>query len=527
LTKVATLSGGNTSIYKLKTMKMTKLLTTLLVVLVVLFAGCKKDDYVEKIGVCFQVISTDPADVAHSVPYDQVVAATFNAKVDPTTMDETTFILNQGSTSILGSVAYTDSTATFTPSVALLPFTVYTGTIKSAVKNTWGNGMQADHVWSFTTKPLLTLLSNPLLGGMASGGGIYNEGAIVPAVATPNPGFLFVNWTEDGVSVSANATYNVTMSKNMNLVANFSSDSYTLNASGANGSVVKAPNLTAYGYGATVRLTATANSGYVFDSWSGDASGSDNPMDVVMHSDMDITANFVATSGGAGAGPGAINLGGAALYTVLSKTGISTTGITSITGNIGVSPNKAVGITGFGLVMDRTNVFSKSNPTTLVSGKVYASDYAVPTPANISKAVSDMETAFTTANNKTLSVITELGAGNITGMTLAPGLYKWGTGLLISASGVTLSGSANDTWVFQIGQGLTVADGAHIILAGGAQAKNIFWITASDAVIGSTVNFNGNILSKTLVSINTGSTVKGRLLGQTAVTLNAATVILP
>jgi formylmethanofuran dehydrogenase subunit C len=112
-------------------------------------------------------------------------------------------------------------------------------------------------------------------------------------------------------------------------------------------------------------------------------------------------------------------------------------------------------------------------------------------------------------------------------MTLVPGLYKWGTGLLISASGVTLTGGANDTWVFQIGQGLTVANGAIINLAGGAQAKNIFWITASDAVIGSTVNFSGNILSQTLISINTGSTVTGRLLGQTAVTLNAATVIFP
>jgi len=98
---------------------------------------------------------------------------------------------------------------------------------------------------------------------------------------------------------------------------------------------------------------------------------------------------------------------------------------------------------------------------------------------------------------------------------------------LIESSGVTLSGSTNDTWIFQIGQGMTVADGANIILAGGAQAKNIYWITASDAVIGSTVHFNGNILSQTLISINTGSTVTGRLLGQTAVTLNAATVILP
>jgi hypothetical protein len=508
-------------------MKMTKLLTTFLIILVVLFAGCKKDDYTEKIGVCFQVINTDPADVAHSVPYDKVVAATFNAKVDPATMDETTFLLSQGSTSILGSVSYTDSTATFTPSVALLPFTVYTGTIKNTVTNTWGNGLQADHVWSFTTKPQMTLVSNPLLGGTTMGEGVYDEGAIVPITASPLPGYLFVNWTENGVSVSANANYDVTMSKNMDLVANFSNDSYTLTVGGVNGSVAKNPNLTSYAYGSSVQLTATPNVGFVFDSWNGDASGSANPLNVTMNSDLDITANFIATTGGAGAGPGAIDLGGAALYTVLSKTGISTTGITSITGNIGVSPNKAVGITGFGLVMDRTNVFSKSNPTSLVSGKVYASDYAVPTPANISQAISDMETAFTTANNKTLSVITELGAGNITGMTLAPGLYKWGTGLLISASGVTLSGSANDTWVFQIGQGMTVADGAHIILAGGAQAKNIFWITASDAVIGSTVHFNGNILSKTLVSVNTGSTVKGRLLGQTAVTLNAATIVLP
>jgi hypothetical protein len=177
--------------------------------------------------------------------------------------------------------------------------------------------------------------------------------------------------------------------------------------------------------------------------------------------------------------------------------------------------------------MDPSNVFSKSSPSSLVSGNVYAANYSAPTPANISTAVSDMETAFTTANNKTLSVITELGGGDITGMTLAPGLYKWGTGLLISASGVTLSGSANDTWVFQIAGIMTVANGAIINLTGGAQAKNIYWTTASDAIIGSTVNFKGNILSMTLIDVNTGSTVTGRLLGQSAVTLNAATVILP
>jgi len=106
-------------------MKMTKLLTTFLIILVVLFAGCKKDDYVEKIGVCFRVIATDPIDAARSVPYDKIVTATFSSKADPATIDETTFTLQQGTTAITGSVSYTDSTATFTPDVALLPLTVY------------------------------------------------------------------------------------------------------------------------------------------------------------------------------------------------------------------------------------------------------------------------------------------------------------------------------------------------------------------------------------------------------------------
>ena len=525
---------------------MTKLLTTFLIILVVLFAGCKKDDYVEKIGVCFRVIATDPIDAARSVPYDKIVTATFSSKADPATIDETTFTLQQGTTAITGSVSYTDSTATFTPDVALLPLTVYTGTINYLAKSSWGNQMSANHVWTFTTMPEVSIVSSPLLGGTVTGGGAYAEGATVTVTATPLAGYVFVNWTENGTfvsfspslkanranapsEVSAISSYQFTMAAaNRTLTANFSLKAvYTLSVTALHGSIEKYPNQSTFEDGTSVELTAIPSSGYAFDSWSGDASGSANPMDVTMNSNKDTTANFTSLTGGTGTGPGMIDLGGAALYTVLSKTGISTTGVTSIQGNIGVSPNAAVGLTGFGLIMDASNVFSKSNPSSLVSGKVYASNYAAPTPANISKAVSDMETAFTTANGKTTSVITELGAGDITGMTLAPGLYKWGTGLLISASGVTLSGTANDTWVFQIGQGMTVADGAHIILAGGAKAKNIYWITASDAVIGSTVHFNGNILSQTLISVNTGSTVTGRLLGQTAVTFNAATVILP
>jgi hypothetical protein len=145
----------------------------------------------------------------------------------------------------------------------------------------------------------------------------------------------------------------------------------------------------------------------------------------------------------------------------------------------------------------------------------------------MTQAVSDMETALTTALGLTVNVINDLGAGDISGLNLAPGLYKWSTGVLITNVGVTLTGGPNDTWVFQIAQDLTVNNSAIVTLAGGAQAKNIFWITSTQATLGTSVDFSGNILSQTLISLNTGAKVLGRLLAQTAVTLDAATVIKP
>ena len=299
-------------------------------------------------------------------------------------------------------------------------------------------------------------------------------------------------------------------------------NTYTLNVTATNGTVAKIPTQATYNHGTSVTLTATPNTGYIFSSWSGDAIGSANPLTVTMDGNKNITANFTQTSI---VGPGIVNLGTAGNFVALTKSGISTTGVTSITGNIGVSPAAASVITGFGLIMDASNQFSH---TPIVTGKVYASDYSPPTPVNMTTAVSDMETAYTTANNLvTPAPIVDLYAGDISGRTLPQGLYKWSTGLLITNAGVTLSGGANDTWVFQIAQNLTVNNSAIITLTGGAQAKNIFWIVAGQATLGSNVDFSGIILSKTLISLNTGAKVTGRLLAQTAVTLNASTVIQP
>jgi hypothetical protein len=222
-------------------------------------------------------------------------------------------------------------------------------------------------------------------------------------------------------------------------------------------------------------------------------------------------------------GPAPVLLGLAGNYVILAKTGISTTGTTAVTGNIGVSPAAASYITGFSLVAPPTT-FSSSP---YVTGKVFAADYDTPTPSNLTTAVLDMQTAFTDAAGRSLPDFTELGAGDISGLTLVPGLYKWGTGVLITSAGVTLSGGANDIWIFQIAQNLTVSNSAIITLSGGAQAKNIFWQVSGQATLGTAADFKGIILSQTLVSMNTGAKMHGRLLAQTAVTLIANKVTNP
>lgn len=368
----------------------------------------------------------------------------------------------------------------------------------------------------------VVLSSNPAEGGTTSGSGAYAAGTSVTVTATNNIGYTFTNWTENGAIVSTSSSYTFALNANKTLVANFTLNPFTLNVTAINGTVVKTPNQATYNSGTTVQLKATPNTGYVFSSWSGDASGSINPLTVTMNANKTIAANFKLAPA---IGPGQIDLGGAGIFTILTKSGISTTGITSVGGNIGVSPAAATSITGFGLIM---NANGQSAHTPIVTGLVFASDYAAPTPSNMTTAVNNMQTAYTTANGLvTPAPIVDLYAGNISGKILPPGLYKYNSGVLITSAGVTLAGGPNDTWVFQISQDLTVNNSAVIKLTGGAQAKNIYWVVAGQATLGTNVDFSGNILSKTLISLNTGTKVKGRLLAQTAVTLNASTVILP
>jgi hypothetical protein len=209
------------------------------------------------------------------------------------------------------------------------------------------------------------------------------------------------------------------------------------------------------------------------------------------------------------AGPATVDLGSAAPFTILAATTISTTGGGVINGNVGLTPATGAGI---------------GIPAAQVNGTIYEVDAAGPAgavtdPALLTKAMSDLTTAYNDAANRTpvpSGAFRNPGNGNIGGMNLGPGLYKFDNTVSISGSYLTLTGGPNDVWIFQCGADLQVASGIQVVLAGGAQARNIFWQVGTAAVIDTTAVFMGNILAHTSVTMNTGSTMTGRALASTA-----------
>lgn len=222
-------------------------------------------------------------------------------------------------------------------------------------------------------------------------------------------------------------------------------------------------------------------------------------------------------------GPAPVGLGAAGDYAVLAKTAVSTVPSSGVTGDIGLSPAAASFITGFSLVADATNVFST---TPQVVGQVFAADYAVPTPSNLTTAVSNMEAAYSDAAGRPTPDFLELGTGDIGGLTLEPGLYKW-TSTVTIPTDVTIEGGANDVWIFQTTGDLSMDARKTITLAGGAKAKNIFWQVAGEVTLGANSHFEGVVLTQTAITLQTGATMNGRLLAQTAVALQQVTVTQP
>lgn len=213
----------------------------------------------------------------------------------------------------------------------------------------------------------------------------------------------------------------------------------------------------------------------------------------------------------------AVNLGIAGDFAILSKTGITDVYKSAITGDIGSSP-----ITGAAILVRCTEVV----------GTIYTVDAAGPLPCSVpnatrlTTAIGDMQTAYTDAAGRTNPDFLNLGAGNIGGKTLTPGLYKWTTALTIPTD-ITISGNSTDVFIFQVAGTLKLSSAVRMTLTGGVQAKNIFWVVSDAVTCGTTSHFEGNILGMTGINFQTHATINGRLLAQTAVTLQMNDVSKP
>ena len=201
--------------------------------------------------------------------------------------------------------------------------------------------------------------------------------------------------------------------------------------------------------------------------------------------------------------PPAVALGTSGSFGILAGSTVTNTGATSVTGDLGVSPGSAV--TGF--------------PPGTVSGSTHAAD------ATAATAQTDLTTAFNDAQSRTVGSVSV--SGDLTGLTLAPGLYTSTSSLAVSGDlTLTALGNPDAVFIIQTATTLTTGPGSRIILAGGAKASNIIWVVGTSATLGTNSEFKGTILADQSITVNTGARLDGRAMARTgAVTLDTNVIV--
>src|SRR5665648_829014 len=281
------------------------------------------------------------------------------------------------------------------------------------------------------------------------------------------------------------------------------------------------------GYAANqvVNITATPATGYHFVNWTGDVANLNNTSTtVIMNANKTVTANFEFTD--VNEGPEEVDLGTSVDgFVILSEAGITDIPLSVITGNIGTweMAGSAIGVTCAevsGTIYDRDAAYTGGGGGSTVC--------RLTDDPLLNAAVLDMRAAYTAAANATPGVgpFLNLGGGTVAGQTLVPGVYTWGSDVTIT-SDLILSGGANDVWIFQITGTLDISSNMKVLLSGGAQAKNIFWQVADVVTLGTGSHFEGIILAKTKIAMQTDASINGRLWAQTEVTLDQNTVTQP
>jgi len=417
-----------------------------------------------------RVITTDPLKAATNVPLDKTVSAIFSVAMNSTTITTSTFTLMNGAVNVIGVVGYSGTTATFNPNNDLLSNTLYIATIKARVKNTNGTSLAKDTVWSFTT-----------------------ETVSAPYVTSTDP-------SDQDASVTLNQDVTATFSEAMNN-STITTSTFTIMEGlnqvfgvisySGNSAIFNPDNDFAEGK----TYTATITNGVK------NAGGTNMVNNYVWKFTIPVAGT---------AGPLPINLGCAEPFAVLAGSTITSTGPSIINGDVGLSPGSA--LIGF--------------PPGIING---TQEITTPTAAD---AKGCLTSAYIDGQGRSLNAISL--PGQLGGLTLAPGLYSNSSSSGISGTGangiLTLDaqGNANAVWIFQIGSTLTTDSGTSIVLAGGAQAKNIFWIVGTSATLGTTSIFYGNILADQAITLKTGAVLNGRALTRiAAVTLDDSNITIP
>ena len=421
-------------------------------------------------GIPPTVVSTDPTNNATGVVLNKIVRANFSIPLNALTITNTTFTLKQGTTPVAGSVSYSGSRASFTPASPLAVNTVYTATITTGALSVAGMPMTNDYVWSFTTSTVLN-----------------------PAVTLTDP-------LNNAVNVALNKKVTATFNMPMDPATITNPLTFTLKA----GAISVSGVVTYVGSVATFSPAVDLLSNTTYTATI--TTGAKNPAGTAIANNY--VWNFSTGATVVIVTPGAIDLGSADQFGILAGVGVSNAAGPSVINNmnVGIYPGLRSSVTGF-------------PPATLVNGAIFAADDIAPpgVAAMLLQAKTDLTNAYLAAEGAT-SPAPATVSGDQGGKTLAPGIYKSTSTLLIQNGDLTLDaqGDANAVWIFQVASGFTTVGGAggDVILTGGAQAKNVYWQTGSSAVIGDYTSFQGNVLALQSITMNAYSTATGRMLAR-------------
>lgn len=465
--------------------RMSALLAVLLLPLVLVASGCSSAEKWERRTPVLN--STSPENGARNVPLNSMLSVDFDRPMRPLT--DANFTVRQGSRPVPGRVSTSadGSSATFQPASLLSPNSTYTAVVSRDAASNTGSALGADRTWSFST-------------GLGSD------------IAAPRVISAFPATGSHGVATNARLV--VTFDK---AIDPFSVSPATFVLMSDSTSV---SGTVAYGPGASATFTPstalqplclyTVNVSTAVKDLQGNRLAS--PM----------TWTFT-TGSAASEGPTSVSLGSALNYTILARAGISSVGPSVVTGDLGLSPAASSNYSGFGQSTAEGDGFATSAQ---VRGKIYCVDAAAPGPADLATAIRSMESAYSDCAARRDADRVDIGDGNIGGMTLKPGLYRWDSTLTVP-TGVTLEGGARDIWIFQTTGDLFVSSAKRITLTGGAQARNIYWQVAGQTIIGPGAHFEGILLGKGGVTLVTGATMNGRIFSQAQVDLQQATVTAP